>query len=83
MSDHSGLICKNLTRCEWPSRLISPNVRWLRGTRPVTGLILVLEEPQLHNDFAALRERRYSRGDHLQRICFGNHSKLDRIRRRK
>ena len=34
------------------SRLISPSVRWLRGTRPVASHIAVLEEPQLHSDFA-------------------------------
>jgi len=34
------------------SRLVSPNIRWLRGTRPVAGDIVVLEEPQLHSDLA-------------------------------
>ncbi len=34
------------------SRLVSPNIRWLRGTRAVTSHAVVLEEPQLHSDFA-------------------------------
>ena len=34
------------------SRLISLSIRWLRGTRPVTRYIVVLEEPQIHSDFA-------------------------------
>ena len=34
------------------SRLVSPSIRWLRGTRAVTSHAVVLEEPQLHSDFA-------------------------------
>lgn len=34
------------------SRLISPNIRWLRGTRAVASHTVVLEERQLHSDFA-------------------------------
>ena len=34
------------------SRLILPNIRWLRGTRAVVSHTVVLEEPQLHSDFA-------------------------------
>jgi hypothetical protein len=81
-----------------PHLLVSPNVRCLRGTRPVESHIVVLEEPQLHSDVARTigannRDDTAARGpssihadrrrDHLQRICFGSHSKLDRIRRRK
>jgi hypothetical protein len=34
------------------SRLVSPNVHWLRGTRAVTSHAVVLEEPQLQSEFA-------------------------------
>jgi hypothetical protein len=34
------------------SRLVSPNIRWLRGTRAATSHTVVLEELQLHSDFA-------------------------------
>ena len=79
------------------SRLVPPNIRWLRDTRAVTSHAVVLEEPHLHSDFARATGAKnpddtaaeahlpfmQTTGDHLQRIFFGNHSKLDRIRRRK
>jgi hypothetical protein len=34
------------------SRLVLPNIRWLRGARAVASHTVVLEEPQLHGDFA-------------------------------
>ena len=34
------------------SRLLWPKIRWLRGTRAVASHTAVLEEPQLHSDFA-------------------------------
>ncbi len=34
------------------SHLVSPNIRWPRGTRVVASHTVVLEEPQLHSDFA-------------------------------
>jgi hypothetical protein len=34
------------------SGLVSPNIRWLRGARAVASRTVVLEEPQLHSDFA-------------------------------
>jgi hypothetical protein len=34
------------------SRLVSPNIHWLRTMRAVGSHTVVLEEPQLHSDFA-------------------------------
>src|ERR1700676_3970472 len=34
------------------SRLVSPNIRWLRGTWAAASHAVVLEEPQLQSDFA-------------------------------
>jgi hypothetical protein len=34
------------------SRLVSPNIRWMRTLRAAASHTVVLEEPQLHSDFA-------------------------------